>query len=539
MEQTFTQFSREVVANFLQTVVVLDDGAYMDPDEEIGEVVEPNEDESVPEEAEVDAAEPAPAVAVEHSANALDAQALITSFAERGLVCGVLLPWKDGDPAEATVLASRRADIVILDWQLGDEGEKATGIIQALLEQDAASGGRLRLVVVYTAKPDLEPIRDAVAMVATSLTATDGLNGALALKGGHTRIVFISKGKTSDIAKTVSESDLAERLITEFVELGSGVLANVALGGIAAVRDETHNVLARFHPGLDAPFLTHRILLVTPDDAEGYAVDLLTSEFQSILHRRNLGRTHAGPEVIGAALKEIIDGGGQFRLMSQKNSDNAPVALTADQLMKLIENGPKGLAEIQGVNAGGANSLAERIYLLRAETVAAGLATHREFARVSANSRERATAPPEWRARLDLGSVVRRGDDYFVCIQPSCDALRLTEPTQFIFASLHKDEAAFDLVVQDLADAEVCLKLGPKASNIMTATFAPDGASKVVLSSPCNEGGAFASSAGETFAWVCDLRTSIALRFSHRIANDLSRIGLDEFEWQRRFSTGG
>jgi len=535
MAQTFTQFSRGVVANFLQTVVVLDDGAYIDPTEPIGEVLEPDDSQSIAEETEAEAMTATP-LPERSSPNALDAQALITSFAERGLVCGVLVPWKDGQSADATVLASRRADIVILDWQLGDEGEKATEIIKTLLTQDAEGGGRLRMIVVYTAKPDLAPVREAVAGAVPALKSIDGLAGALALAGDHTRIVFISKGKTSDISKAVSEGDLADRLISEFVELGSGVLSNVALGAIAAIRDETHKVLARFHPALDAPFLTHRLLLITPDDAEGYAVDLLTSEFQAILNGRNLGRTHAGSEIIEAALAEITAGGGQYRLMTQKNSENGPVVLTADQLMKLVEKGPAGLSEIQGVQVGGANSLHHRVYLLRSDTMADGLASHREFARISAHSRERATVPPGWRARLDLGSIVRRGEDYFLCIQPACDALRLNEPTQFIFAALHRDEGAFDLVVKDVAGAEVCLRLETKAANIVTATFAPDGDAKVVLSSLAAEDFAFVASSGEIFAWMADLRVSIALRFVHRIANDLARIGLDEFEWQRRFA---
>lgn len=535
MQPTFAQFSRRVVANFLQTVVVLDDGAYIDPMEPIAELVDPDETQSIAEESEAEMA--AAALSERTSPNALDAQALITSFAERGLVCGVLVPWKDGQSADVTVLASKRADIVILDWQLGDEGEKATGIIKALLAQDIESGGRLRMIVVYTAKPDLTPVREAVGTAVPELVAVEGQDGTLVLTGDHTRIVFISKGKTSDISKAVSEADLADRLISEFAELGSGILSNVALGAIAAIRDETHNVLARFHPALDAPFLTHRLLLITPDDAEGYAVDLLTSEFQAILNSRNLGRTHAGSAVIESALTEAASRGGQFQLMTQKNSENAPVILTADQLMTLVHKGPTGLSEIQGIQVGGANNLHQRIYLLRSDTMAAGLASHREFARVSSHARERATVPPNWRARLDLGSVVRRGEDYFLCIQPACDTLRLKVPSQFIFAALHKDEAAFDLVVKDASGAEICLRLEPKAANIVTATFAPDAAAEAVLSGLMAEDFAFVSASGETFAWMADVRVSIALRFVHRIANDLSRIGLDEFEWQRRFST--
>lgn len=531
-EQTFRAFSKGVVESFLQTVVVLDDGAYMTPDVSVPTVVEPDEAVSVPE--EVEPAEPA---ALPEAPNQLDAQALIGSFAERGLVCGVLLPWKGDDPSAATLAASRRADILILDWQLGDDGQKATEIIRKLIEEDISSGGRLRMLAVYTASPDLEAIRTKVNEALPGFDAVTGKDGTLALKGQHARIVFVKKGKTSEVGGSVAEEDLAGRLIDEFVELGTGLLANVALGSIASIRDETHRVLARFHSGLDAPFLTHRILLVTPEDAEGYAIDLLTSEFQSILGSRGVGRATAGREIIHSALQELQAGGAQFRLMSAKNSANNAVTVTVDQLMKLVDTGPAGLTDIP--SGGGAGSLHQRIYLLLSADIPAGLAAHHEFARVSAHARERGSVGPTWFARLDLGSIVRADEEYLVCVQPTCDALRLSEPAQFIFAALSVNDSEFDVVIKNAEGNEVCLKLNTQASKIRTVSFAPDKSTGAVLSSGAADDFRFKSTDGKYFTWICDLRTSFAQRFVHRIANDLSRIGLDEFEWQRRHAPKG
>ena len=179
-------------------------------------------------------------------------------------MCAVLAPWSDGDGSAATISASRRADIVILDWQLGDEGAQATGIIRQLIENDAEAGGRLRMIAVYTANPDLEAVRAAVGEVLTNFKATDRPGNILALEAAHTKILFICKGATSALAGRIEEPDLPARLIDEFVDIAKGILANVALGCIAAIREDTHRVLARFHSGMDAPFLTHRIL---PRDA--------------------------------------------------------------------------------------------------------------------------------------------------------------------------------------------------------------------------------------------------------------------------------
>ena len=263
--EAFQSMSKGVAARFLQTVVVLDDGAYMRPAEAPPAVVEPDEDVAIPEEPEE--GERAPANPAATPINALDAQTLITGFAKQGLVCAVLGPHVDEDGSEATVRASRRADIVILDWQLGDHGERAKDIIQKIIDDDAAEGGRVRMIVVYTASLDLEAARSAVAGELAGFEAIDRPGGVLALGTRQSRILFVSKGKTSEIGGRIEEAQLPTRLVEEFVEITKGLLSNVSLGSIAAIREETHRMLARFHRGLDSAFLTHRMLLVSPEDA--------------------------------------------------------------------------------------------------------------------------------------------------------------------------------------------------------------------------------------------------------------------------------
>ena len=96
--------------------------------------------------------------------------------------------------------------------EAGDEGKLATDIIHNLLEEDKTAGGRLRMIVVYTADPDLEDIREAVrtAMsdVLPNLEVIDRPDKARALKAPHMRLLFINKGATSGSAEKIDESDL-------------------------------------------------------------------------------------------------------------------------------------------------------------------------------------------------------------------------------------------------------------------------------------------------------------------------------------------
>ena len=539
---TFGELSKEVVERFLQTVVVLDDGAFMGP-AAAPVVREPEENtpnlEEDPEDPEDGAGAPDAGVP---SANALDADALISGFAARGLVCAVLAPGSDDDGSEATIGIARRADIVILDWQLrqGASGDVATGIIGRIKEEDAAAGGRLRMLVVYTANPDLERVRAEVSRVIDECVPSERPGGVLALKAQHTTILFVRKGSTSEVGGRIGERDLPGRLIDEFVEMGNGILANVTFGCIAAIREETYRVLARFHRGMDGPFVTHRILLATPDDAEDYAVELVCSEVLAVLQSSMVGARYAGREAIQLALREREAQGDQFRLMTRKNSAEGARRITAEDFMKLVSAGPAGLAEIANVGGGPAqqNILHERVHLLLFREFATGIAAHREFARISACVREQGHVPSGYRATLSLGAIVRRGEEYFVCIQPTCDAVRLKEATQFLFAALSNDATTFDVMVKDAAGEEIGLRLNTQTSGIRTSIFRPDPNSGTVRSGAENGIQTFVSSSKEEFVWICDLRTSLAQRFVHRIASSMSRIGLDEFEWQRRQSSG-
>ena len=98
-----------------------------------------------------------------------------------------------------------------------------------------------------------------------------------------------------------------------------------------------------------------------------------------------------------------------------------------------------------------------------------------------------------------------------------------------------KSDSPFDLIVKDGHAGDVPLKLDESAAKLRHYAFEPDPATRTVLTSPDRY---FADTEGQTFTWLCDLRDPIAQRFVQRIAASLSRIALDEFEWQRRHANG-
>ena len=535
--------SQGVAEDFLQTVVVLDDQAYMGSSAPIGMLVVPSgtaiavgEDEDEKAAIDPDGRRRLPT---------LDAGKLVSGFAERGLVCAVLTGLDQDGGVGATLRAARRADIVILDWRLGDHGEKATAIILQLVRDTVADVGRSPMVVVYSATRVMVKIREQLATKLPGFKAIDRPGRAIALHAPHTTILFIRKATESDQSGGVSETDLPARLIEEFAKTGDGILRNVALGGIAAIRSETRRILARLHSGMDGPFLTHRVLLRTPEDADAYAVDLLGSEVVSVLRARDVGTKYAGVDAIRGALEEWESRGRKFRLM-KGTGQNADVSeLPVGDVMKLVEAGQDGLEGIPNVVSSQKQkeALYKRLYRLLADNAADGIATHLEFARVSTHVKDHNSMGKNERATLTLGSIIRRGEEYLLCIQPVCDSVRVKPGTHFVFTSLQRATeelpGRLDIVVREIDGDEVCLHFSGKSTAVRTRIFSPDEAGGRVLSVVKDSGYVFVDTDGEEYIWICELRRSFSQRFVHRIASNLSRIGLAEFEWQRRHAGDG
>ncbi|MEZ9053255.1 response regulator receiver domain [Vibrio sp. 10N.247.311.26] len=168
----FNQYCREVVDEYVQTVLIIDDGAGLtnastiiepadalvepsgvfDPmvapvpleEVQIGELVEPNEQ-------------------ITHPLNTLS---LTNAFYDRGIVAGLYQPQiQEGEPAvdfaSKAMKVSATADVIILDWMLVDhDATYSQEIVKQILQHDKANGGRLRTIVVYTGETDLQKLRD-------------------------------------------------------------------------------------------------------------------------------------------------------------------------------------------------------------------------------------------------------------------------------------------------------------------------------------------------------------------------------------------
>lgn len=528
----FQDASYQAAESFLGTVVVVDNRAAFVPADEV-ELVEPPDDFAT-----VAADAPLPSLAEPATGEVdLDAGTLSAAFAELGLVCGILRPQPQDQKKDAILRASRRADIVVLDWQMDDEGDLATEIIKEMLEADEKAGGRLRLVAVYTGYT-----LDAVAAkLADALVGFAQSADHREFESGSSRVIVLAKGgqpnAVGEAALGVAVSDLPKRLVGEFAKFTGGLLPNATLAAIDGVRRHTHRMLARFSKDLDGPFLTHRTMLIAAEDAEQYAAELIMAELEAQVPIDRIVADKLGGTAVRAYIDHRIGEGLTPNLMLSPTGDNLR-ALSLEETCNVIEKGRAGLpAGVQIAEA----KFHERLYRLTEHDLAKSQANHLVFAQRAKMRRdgtaiERATPPLP---AVRLGTILASRKAYWVCLTPVCDSGRLDpDGDRLLFAELSPSDSKFDFVVPDGTNL-VKMALEKKRTNLASFRFVPDGDRVVrvqlddkdlvvqsVVDSPLG-------TRATRFRWLGELKPMHAQKCVQAFSANLARVGLDDFEWHR------
>lgn len=534
---TFRARTRRVVESFLQTVVVLDDLATMPPPDE--EPQRPSGEElSVPEEYR-GSRSPEPGPIPAPSDLPLNADQVISGFAETGSVCAVLHPPPGETLYEKTVKVAARADIVVLDWKIHEStGHAALEIVRGILEDDQ-NNHRLRLIAIYTGEPDLKGISSEIRAVLTDFYREEPLVelNPFRISKGPLQIAILAKQgavRSPEFAEQeVSETRLANRLIDEFALMTEGLLANVAIAGITAIRHNAHRILAKFDETLDAAYLGHRMLLPHPPDAEGQLEEALASEVRSVLEEDRSGG-HADDSAIGEWLRARAEQGVD---LSDPFSFQGATDITErwGDLLRLgigVNNPPLP----EGVKK---QKLKERSTEPFAPDIDAATSSNRRFAALL----NLKTHYPSHRPQLTLGTILLEEDDqrhqYLLCLQPKCDSIRRSEPTGFPLIPLVAVTPAdrFRLVVEVGHDAWKHFDLSPKPSELVVRRFSPGPNPPGEVHATSEEGMDgyyFKDTGGHKYRWVAQLKDEHALGVAGEIAAALARPGPNDAEWLRQ-----
>jgi hypothetical protein len=466
----------------------------------------------------------------------LDAKTIINDFAQIGLVCGVIRPEQNEDIGPIVSAAATRADVLVLDWWMhGDAGATSKAIIKQL----ARSGDqqdRIRLIVIYTGAQDLRGVASEVAgcldgaeVIGEHLTRVDA---------GSIRLVVLAKPDTPVdpglIEDVVSFEAFPARVVKEFARTVEGLLSNVALAALAAVRANTHRILNRFDRVLDPAFLGHRMLLPDPEDAEQHLVEMILQEFSAVLEKASVGNNanyKAVQQLVSDAVLVIND---IERLSAFASRRDVPISDVAMGFVKEGVDRPEFM--LSNKERKDIRGWASRIFAFASgESGSTSSEVSKEWSMLMSNKLQYGDRPPIVR----LGTIVRDADRgaFMLCMQPVCDSVRLLGRTSFPFLPLDEVTDGPDIVVK-YSDQYYLLSVRKKFYDIIMIPFEPsDDTSRTVKAIHPSEskGWQFVSAPeGASFEWVAELRDNFAYKFANRFAESASRVGTDDSELFRR-----
>jgi hypothetical protein len=544
----FFERSLQVCQDFLQTAVIIDDRFNFQP-QTIPEVLA-----SVPERNRNPQIIRAEGKNADNKGGALNARSLINCFAVHGIICGALNFNEYGEDSIAFLKTAKRADIAIIDWEMEEEktGNNALSLISELLQDDLLSPQRFRLISIYTGTDDLSSISEAIQNHIQKIHSVqlDVQDQGLRLRYHSITITIFAKDEHGipDHFKeyVVNEQALPERLISCFSQSMNGLLPNTALVALTALRNNSHKLLGQFQSRLDAAYLSHRIMSNPPEDAEKQLVQLIVSHISGILEEHNVS-DQANSSASESWLNAQCNSGTQFRNRIHIKKDNEHAK---DQLLRLLKSGLTNAS----LNKGN-KSFYKKVSKLKHETTKSVLS---ELTAIFTDNPDNAeildrdlsymlsckTFYKSPIRKLEPGTILKckqenSTESYLICIQPACDCIRIPRKgRKFLFLPLSLCNDRFDICIPKEGLNTLNLKVEDKAYSIATLHFAPPKASEPIFAVKQENQWVFfdTNEPPASYEWIATLKEEFALRLAHNYGKNVSRVGITESEWQRRWA---
>jgi len=509
----FDTASRDVLRDFLQTAVVIDDRAYDKKPEPVAEL-------KVPGRGPVTVGDVGESPAKTQSAHELDTRLLVDTFASKGLVCAIIAPHENDSIAERLGPVADRCDIVVIDWQLFDDGGKRT---RALIEDLCQRGGgnRLRLLCVYSGEKDLGEISEKLITEIDELSPCN--EDRSVLRKNHVIVTILGK-------RAVSEADLADALLDRFVGFTKGLLSNAVLSALSGIRRNVHRIVQKFDADLDPAYISHRIMSVPVDTVESEILSLIASELESVVHQSN-----ASSYIDNAAIMEWIasDAGGkiQYNIFPCKNEE------CPELLRQLIEFGAD--AEREDVSQifkdtckqVTTHNCAKKSHLTHLLGSNDSKKMDRRFAILSTIETRYENYVPQ----LTLGTIVQDDERFLLCLLPRCDCARVpAKGRNFLFIKLAKGPSEIDLIVDDGSNQiDLGISRHPYDTEIYRFAASADRTPVTARKEQDNLLFDFTRSDGSvgSLRWVADVKPQIAQAIANEYASQVCRVGVSKSQW--------
>lgn len=487
-------------------------------------------------------------------------QPVTNGFSSRQITCGFYFPANDDQGIVETALsAARHVDATIVDWQLRpkDTGP-ARELITKLVKDDESVGGRLRLIVVYTGERGID---SECAKLLAHLQG-QGVNNLVshdegrALTGKNIRITFANKPRATKPedeligpgARPVPWDKLPTFVLEQYSFLAQGLLQSFTLKAIGAVREDTHHLLSVFDSSLDSAYLAQRAAIGSPSDAEDMMTALLTSELACSIQDRGITTEILGPSGAIHALsarhpattltvKKYADPERIYNgVVVVPQNGATTITTTAPVLQKLVKIGlDRSRVPLPNDKV---MDLKRQFFPddLQAKASLSKFARMASFVREADGSRRLTQDAIHLTGGVVVRSRVGKGDKavetYLLCVQPGCDAVRLTQATPFPFCQLVQDESHFDLIVR-VDGIDKHFKMNRLPRDLIMKSFVPNNSRKIVTASRYKDKLRFKAADDVFWEFVAELRFPESQHFTTLLVGKFNRVALNGSEWLR------
>jgi len=566
----FLEYSKGVITDFLQTVVVVDDEAFLDEacqtsmltelPATVGRGVTSKRIEQTFVESD--------------NLHQLNAKKLSDTFAQKGLLCTTLRPTDDEINTYKNVL--KKADIVILDWKLKSEeadGKTAKELIKSIIQDtDGNTQKSLRNIVIYSGENNLQEKIESVKNDLAGELEEPKRPDEYSLVYDNLQIKIYAKKATQrkplDTSVLKYEDELVESIINDFINQTAGLVPNMALQSLAELRKNTHKILGVFSKELDEAYLSHRIMLPNSYDSELFMVNILISELEALLLNSSNVMTSLAIENImkwvdenfneedyvrllhnefvickdgnkpeGAKdffsypsnVQTLKQGTNLLDLLKEKlDSDKEKVTELIKKLFtenlektecKLIKQNEKKLKKL--------HDFSKKIY--KSEQSAQEIED--KFAILSTLTTKYMNPKPY----LTLGTIIKKEGSYYLCIIPRCDAVRKQEGEHsYPFLKLKESQDKFSLVIKDPNYKK--FKIMDKPEELIMIKMKKDNVDSNIplYANELKFIGIDELDSEIEYTWIAELKREKAQSILKTFSDKFSRVGYNESEYIRR-----
>jgi hypothetical protein len=532
MNNTFFEKSMDIANDFIQNIVFLDDKAFKDSDKE-------NTDHD------------------------LDTLKISQVFANQNKICAVYRPESNEDIERFKIIADK-ADVVVVDWQIvfpqtvkdGEEEDDAPDdprgiytkeIIKSIISGENSVKNSLKIIIVYTGDYTiLEDIANDIYENAFNSSESYILNNEnCSIESSQVKVLV--RAKNTEIAAEgnkerygrfmIPYEDLPQFIIKEFSEITSGLLSNFALLSLTTLRKNSSKILGLFSKKTDSAYLGHKSIIPKQEDSEDLLIELFGDSVKDLLFYSKVNE-ELRDKLIEPWIDEKIE---EDELQHVGHKVIRTKQMVKNILSSKIEKVKDRFVDAMGeVNPQLKNHLVDnptKLFTNNSEMENV-IMSDKGFAKLTHH--KSLFIPKNVHPKLSLGCLIKsdKSEYYYICIQQRCDSVRIPKGTErkFLFLRLKESDDKFDILTPDGKK----LKKDKDSFSIRTIKFVCQDDSGIIKAE-LNEAGKFIFKQmynhddDEQFEWILDLKDLHSQRIISDYTSSLSRVGLDESEWHRRF----